>query len=177
VRAQGRAALYHWVSTLDQNSTLARAELRAAAKRFGHWVVLDVEEAGSGARNDRPGSQRVTRAARRGEVDVLLVFKLDRAGRSAHGRRRDQPASHDGARRGRGVRARPHPRPYPPRSGGSASPGGPPRPTSQAGTRSCGGQSEACRRRELDSDRHRARMQHRESPTSRRPHPRVRENT
>lgn len=80
---QRRAALYHRVSTLDQNPTLARAELRAAAKRLGYRVVLDVEETGSGARNDRPGFQRVLAAARRGEFDAMLVFKLDRAGRSA----------------------------------------------------------------------------------------------
>ena len=78
-----RAALYHRVSTLDQNPTLARAELRAAAKRLGYRVVLDVEATGSGARNDRPGFQRVLQAARRGAFDALLVFKLDRAGRSA----------------------------------------------------------------------------------------------
>lgn len=81
--AHQRAALYHRVSTLDQNPTLARADLRAAAKRLGYRVVLDVEETGSGAQNDRPGLQRVLRAARRGEFDALLVFKLDRAGRSA----------------------------------------------------------------------------------------------
>jgi putative DNA-invertase from lambdoid prophage Rac len=83
VAVQIRAALYHRVSTLDQDPTLARSELRAAAKRLGFRVVLDVEETGSGARNDRPGFQRVLQAARRGAFDILLVFKLDRAGRSA----------------------------------------------------------------------------------------------
>ena len=83
VAVHRRAALYHRVSTLDQDPTLARAELRAAAKRLGFRVVLDVEEKGSGARNDRPGFQRVLGAARQGEFDALLVFKLDRAGRSA----------------------------------------------------------------------------------------------
>ena len=81
--AQRRAALYHRVSTLDQDPTLARSELRAAAKRLGYRIVLDVEETGSGARNDRPGFQRILRTARRGEFDALLVLKLDRAGRSA----------------------------------------------------------------------------------------------
>jgi DNA invertase Pin-like site-specific DNA recombinase len=74
VAAQRRAALYHRVSTLDQNPTLARSELRAAAKRLGYRIVLDVEETGSGARNDRPGFQRVLRAARGGVFDALLVF-------------------------------------------------------------------------------------------------------
>jgi DNA invertase Pin-like site-specific DNA recombinase len=78
-----RAALYHRVSTLDQNPTLARAELRASAKRLGFRIVLDVEETGSGAQNDRPGFKRVLEAARLGKIDALLVYKLDRAGRSA----------------------------------------------------------------------------------------------
>ncbi len=48
-----RAALYHRVSTLDQGPTLARSELRASAKRLGFRILLDVEETGSGDRNER----------------------------------------------------------------------------------------------------------------------------
>jgi DNA invertase Pin-like site-specific DNA recombinase len=76
-----RIASYHRVSTLDQNPKLARTELRAAAARLGE-LVMEVEEVGSGARNDRPGWQRVLDAARRGKVDTVVVWKLDRAGRS-----------------------------------------------------------------------------------------------
>lgn len=76
-------ALYHRVSTVDQNPQLARDELRAAARTRGLDVVLDIEETGSGARNDRPGLQRVLDAARRGQVTTVLVWKLDRFGRSA----------------------------------------------------------------------------------------------
>ncbi len=83
MRTSRRAAVYHRVSTLDQDPTLLRSELRSAAKRLGYRIVLDVEETGSGAQNDRPGFQSILRAARRGELDALLVFKLDRAGRSA----------------------------------------------------------------------------------------------
>ncbi len=78
-----RAALYHRVSTVDQNPTAARKELRAAAKRYGLRVVLDVEETGSGANNDRPGLVRIMDAAHRGHVDTVLVWKLDRFGRSS----------------------------------------------------------------------------------------------
>jgi putative DNA-invertase from lambdoid prophage Rac len=77
-----RIATYHRVSTLDQNPALARDELRGAAERLGQ-VVLEVEEKGSGARNDRPGLQRVLAAAHKATVDVVVVWKLDRAGRSA----------------------------------------------------------------------------------------------
>jgi putative DNA-invertase from lambdoid prophage Rac len=78
-----RVATYHRVSTFDQDPSLARGELAAAAARLGGQVVLAVEETGSGARNDRPGLQRLMAAARRGKVDVVMVWKLDRFGRSA----------------------------------------------------------------------------------------------
>ena len=78
-----RIAVYHRVSTLDQNPGLARDELHAAAARLGGEVVLDIEETGSGARNDRPGLQRLMDAARRGKLDAVVVWKLDRFGRSA----------------------------------------------------------------------------------------------
>jgi putative DNA-invertase from lambdoid prophage Rac len=78
-----RAAIYHRVSTVDQRPELARHELAAAARRFGARVVLNIEETGSGASNDRPGLVRILDAARRGQIDVVLVWKLDRFGRSA----------------------------------------------------------------------------------------------
>lgn len=78
-----KAALYHRVSTLDQDAKLARDELRGWARRHKARVVLDVEEKGSGANNDRPGLQRVLEAARAGKLDVVVVYKLDRWGRSA----------------------------------------------------------------------------------------------
>ncbi|BDG08226.1 recombinase family protein [Anaeromyxobacter paludicola] len=78
-----RVCLYHRVSTLDQNPTLAREELQGAAARLGGEVVLEVEETGSGARNDRPGLQKLMDAARRGKLDAVVVWKLDRFGRSA----------------------------------------------------------------------------------------------
>jgi len=78
-----RAALYHRVSTVDQNPRAARKELRMAAKRHGLRIELDVEETGSGANNDRPGFKRVMDAARQRKIDAVLVWKLDRFGRSA----------------------------------------------------------------------------------------------
>jgi putative DNA-invertase from lambdoid prophage Rac len=78
-----RTALYHRVSTTDQDPTLARGELQAAVTRLGGVVVMDIEETGSGARNDRPGLQRILTAARAGELDCVIVWKLDRWGRSS----------------------------------------------------------------------------------------------
>ena len=44
---------------------------------------LRTKETGSVARNDWPGLQRVLEAARRGRIDAVFVWKLDRFGRSA----------------------------------------------------------------------------------------------
>jgi DNA invertase Pin-like site-specific DNA recombinase len=81
--AATRAALYHRVSTVDQNPQLARRELHAAAKRMGLRIALDIRETGKGTNNDRPGLMRVLGAAQLGDIDVVLVWKLDRFGRSA----------------------------------------------------------------------------------------------
>ena len=78
-----RVALYNRVSTVDQDAAIAAHELRNAARARDLEVALEIQETGSGARNDRPGLQRVLDAARRGEVDAVIVWKLDRFGRSA----------------------------------------------------------------------------------------------
>ena len=78
-----RVAIYHRVSTLDQDPKLARVELESWVARNGGHVALRVEENASGAWNARPGLQRVLEAARRGEIDVVLTWKLDRWGRSS----------------------------------------------------------------------------------------------
>lgn len=77
------AALYHRVSTLDQDPDLARGDLRRAAEARGFSVAHEVNETGSGANNDRPGLAAVMALARRAEVAAVLVWKLDRWGRSA----------------------------------------------------------------------------------------------
>src|SRR6266545_1310715 len=77
-----RAALYHRVSTREQNRRLARAELRGAATARGFRVELEVEETASGRSSVRPGLARVLAAAERGAIDVVLVQRLDRWGRS-----------------------------------------------------------------------------------------------
>lgn len=77
-----RAAVYNRVSTEDQDPALAMEDLRRAAAQRGLELALEVEETGSGARADRPGLLEVMRAARAGEVDVVVVARLDRFGRS-----------------------------------------------------------------------------------------------
>lgn len=76
------AALYHRVSKRDQDPAGNVAEVRAYADAHSFDVRLDERETGSGARNDRPGLARVMKAARGGAVRHVLVWKLDRFGRS-----------------------------------------------------------------------------------------------
>lgn len=81
-KAQPGAVTYHRVSTRDQRPELAREELRRAAAARGLELLEEIEETGSGARNDRPGLARVLELVRRGQVTHVLVWKLDRFGRS-----------------------------------------------------------------------------------------------
>ncbi|MFN7975088.1 MAG: recombinase family protein [Acidobacteriota bacterium] len=78
-----RTALHHRVSTTEQDPSAPRHDLRAAATARGYEIAMEVEETGSGAQNDRPGLQNVMAAALRGRIDVVIVWKLDRFGRSA----------------------------------------------------------------------------------------------
>lgn len=77
-----RVALYARVSTADQTTNPAQLEaLREFATRRGWQVVQEVAEVGSGAKT-RPKRARLLEAARRREFDAVLVYKLDRWGRS-----------------------------------------------------------------------------------------------
>ena len=77
-----RAALYARVSTLDQQTLpmQMRAMHDYAANR-GWVVAMQVKEVGSGAMQ-REKRQQLIDAARRREIDVVLVWRLDRWGRS-----------------------------------------------------------------------------------------------
>jgi len=107
-----RTAIYHRASSIDQDPALARHELRAAAAARGLAVVLEVEEQGSGARNNRPGLQRVLEAARKGKVSCVIVHKLDRWGRSAldvmHNIRQLEEAGVEFIVASQGLHIRPH---------------------------------------------------------------------
>jgi len=77
-----RAGLYARVSTHDQQtlSMQMRAMREYAAKR-GWTIALQVKEVGSGAVH-RELREELLDAARRREIDAVLVWRLDRWGRS-----------------------------------------------------------------------------------------------
>ena len=77
-----RVAIYARVSTHDQQTLPMQLEaMRAYAERKGWQIALTVEEVGSGAKT-RPRREELLRAARRMEIDVIVVWRLDRWGRS-----------------------------------------------------------------------------------------------
>jgi len=80
-----RAALYGRVSTTGhgQDVGLQLDELRQVALQRG-WEVVEeyVDEGISGTKASRPALDEMMDAARRGKLDVVAVWKLDRLGRS-----------------------------------------------------------------------------------------------
>ena len=77
-----RAGLYARVSTNDQQTIpLQIRALREYAARRGWTIALQVKEVGSGT-SQRELRERVLDAARRRDIDVVLVWRLDRWGRS-----------------------------------------------------------------------------------------------
>jgi len=78
-----KVATYSRVSTSDQHCELQVHELREYAARRGWTVVEEYVDTGiSGAKASRPELDRLMREASRRAFDVVLVYKLDRFGRS-----------------------------------------------------------------------------------------------
>jgi putative DNA-invertase from lambdoid prophage Rac len=81
-RLPKRAAVYARVSTADQNPELQLREIQDYATRQGWQVVDTYEDVTSGAKANRPGLNRLMADAMGRKFDCLLVWKLDRFGRS-----------------------------------------------------------------------------------------------
>ncbi len=82
VNAALRAGLYARVSTHDQHTIpLQTRALREYATRRGWTIAVQVKEVGTGA-SQRELREKLLEAARRREIDVVLVWRLDRWGRS-----------------------------------------------------------------------------------------------
>jgi len=77
-----RAGLYARVSTNDQQPlAMQNRAMREYAARRGWTIALQVREVNSGAAQ-RKAREQLMEAARRREIDVVLVWRLDRWGRS-----------------------------------------------------------------------------------------------
>jgi len=77
-----RAALYSRVSTNDQHTlSMQSRNMREYAARRGWSIAMRVREVGSGAAQ-REAREKLLDAARRREIDIVVVWRLDRWGRS-----------------------------------------------------------------------------------------------
>jgi putative DNA-invertase from lambdoid prophage Rac len=77
-----RAGLYARVSTHDQQTLpLQMRAMREYAAKRGWEIAIQIKEVGSGAVT-RELREKLLAAARRREIDVVLVWRLDRWGRS-----------------------------------------------------------------------------------------------
>lgn len=77
-----RVGLYARVSTNDQQTlAMQNRAMREYAARRGWTVVMQVREVNSGAAK-RQAREKLLDAARRREIDVVVVWRLDRWGRS-----------------------------------------------------------------------------------------------
>src|SRR5258706_13552041 len=80
-----RAALYARVSTSDkgQDPEVQLRELREYCQRRGFTITGEYVDIGvSGSKDSRPQLNRLLAAAHRRQCDAVLVWKLDRFGRS-----------------------------------------------------------------------------------------------
>jgi DNA invertase Pin-like site-specific DNA recombinase len=77
-----RVGLYARVSTHDQQTLpMQLSAMRSYAKKRGWLVTVEVKDVGSGA-TTRPLREKLIETARRREIDAVLVWRLDRWGRS-----------------------------------------------------------------------------------------------
>ena len=77
-----RVAVYARVSTHDQQTLGMQVDaMMAYIKDRGWQVVNKVEDIGSGVK-ERGGRELLLKAARRREIDAIIVWRLDRWGRS-----------------------------------------------------------------------------------------------
>jgi len=77
-----RAAIYARVSTSDQNNAIQIRELTDYVQRRGWQLAGIYQDQMSGAKASRPGLDRLVADARVRRFDAVLVWKLDRFGRS-----------------------------------------------------------------------------------------------
>lgn len=77
-----KVGMYARVSTQDQKTLPMQVRaLRAYVRQRGWTIVHQIKDVGSGA-SERPQRDLLMQAARRREIDTIVVWRLDRWGRS-----------------------------------------------------------------------------------------------
>ena len=74
--------IYARVSTNKQNHDSQLTELREYCERRKWEEVEEIVDTASGVKSSRAGLDRLMKAVRRGKVDIVVCYKLDRLGRS-----------------------------------------------------------------------------------------------
>jgi putative DNA-invertase from lambdoid prophage Rac len=77
-----RAALYVRVSSGEQDTAMQVSELTEYAERRGWEITVFRDHAQSGAKESRPALDALLASVKRGKVDIILVWALDRLARS-----------------------------------------------------------------------------------------------
>src|ERR1700693_2060230 len=77
-----RIALYLRVSTDRQTTDSQAVDLRDYCSRRGWANVIEYSDTASGAKFSRRGLDALMRDVRRGRLDAIVAYKLDRLGRS-----------------------------------------------------------------------------------------------
>src|ERR1051325_8486049 len=77
-----RIAIYTRVSTDKQSHDSQLTELRGYCERRGWRAVRECADVVSGAKFSRQGLDALLAEVRRGRIDAIVCFKLDRLGRS-----------------------------------------------------------------------------------------------
>ncbi len=75
-------AIYLRVSTGGQNTDSQAKVIKEYCKRRGWKDVQSYEDKISGAKHTRPALDRMLKDVRKGGIDAVVVYKLDRLGRS-----------------------------------------------------------------------------------------------
>jgi len=74
--------LYARISTFDQNTLPMQMRTMRSYVKSRKWkVILEIKDTNSGA-SKRPERERLLKAARKREIDAIIVWRLDRWGRS-----------------------------------------------------------------------------------------------
>lgn len=77
-----KVVIYSRVSTDKQTTDSQLHEVRRYCERRGWSEAEEITDTASGSKTSRTGLDRLMAAVRRGKVDVIVCFKLDRLGRS-----------------------------------------------------------------------------------------------
>lgn len=80
-----KAGIYARVSTHDQHTLDMQIEaMRKYAIARDWYIEIEIAEIGSGAKDKRPKREELIAQALRRQIDVIIVWKLDRWGRSVN---------------------------------------------------------------------------------------------